>query len=277
MLTVLAFNLLQLPVLAYTDGGLRRIELARQVVQRLDPDVVVLNEAFSLSPSGYLVRWLRSQGYAATPQLSSFGADWTSTTGPRVLLRTLLGGGVRVLSRRGLHEQHQLVFSSYHRGTPDSLVGKGCLVVRLDGRVWVAATHLQADEHGTPVEQTRAVRLEQLAEIREFVRSVVPAGETVLLAGDLNVEHGNRHAAEAAAAVGGRLEPDGPMHPPTFDATTNPLTSRDFPGQRYVLDYVGCLDDDGTRPVPRIRTETIRYDAGAEASDHYPVLAEVSV
>ena len=276
MLTILTFNLLQLPVLSYADRGLRRIELARRAVQRLDPDVVVLNEAFSLSPSGYLVRSLRSHGYDATPQLSSFGAEWTSSTGPRVLGRSLLGGGVRVLSRRGLHERHQLVFSSYHGGTADSLVGKGCLLVRIDGPLWIAATHLQADQPKTPVEQTGAVRLEQLAEIRALVRSLVPPADPVLLVGDLNVEHGTEHATAAAAAVGGMLEPAGRMHEPTFDGTTNPLTGRDFPGYRHVLDYVCCLDEHGSRPVPRIRTETIRYAAGEEASDHYPVLAEVS-
>jgi len=64
---VLTFNVLQLPLVSFADGGLRRIELARGLVDGLDVDVVVLNEAFNLSAGGYLVRWLRGRGYAATP------------------------------------------------------------------------------------------------------------------------------------------------------------------------------------------------------------------
>jgi len=182
---------------------------------------------------------------------------------------------VVVLSRLGLYEQHELVFAAYHRGTLDSWANKGCVLIRTDGPLWVAATHLQADQPGTPPAQTQAVRLAQLGEIRRLVAAKVPAGAPVLLVGDLNVAHGTDHVA-AGAAVGGRLEPDGGIHEPTFDGTANPLTRRDFPDQRHVLDYVGCIDENGTRPVPRIRTETIRYTAGEEASDHYPVLATIT-
>jgi endonuclease/exonuclease/phosphatase family metal-dependent hydrolase len=276
-LRVLTFNVLQLPLVSFADAGLRRIELARRLVDRLDADVVVLNEAFNLSASGYLVRWLRSRGYAATPQLGScHGAGgWTSTTGRRHRGSSLVGGGVVVLSRRGLYEQHELVFASYHRGTLDSCANKGCVLIRTGGTLWIAATHLQADQPGTARAETQVVRLAQLGEIRRVVAAKVPAGDPVLLVGDLNVVHGADHVA-AGAAVGGRLEPDGRIHEPTFDATTNPLTRRYFPGHRQVLDYVGCIDENSTRPAPRIRTETIRYAAGEEASDHYPVMATVT-
>ena len=78
----------------------------------------------------------------------------------------------------------------------------------------------------------------------------------------------------ARTAVGGRLTPDGPMHAPTFDGTDNPLVKP--PGYRNVLDYVGYLDESGQRPVPRITTSTIPFAPGRAASDHYPVLAEVT-
>jgi hypothetical protein len=99
---VLTLNVLQLPLVSFAVGGLRRIELARRLVERLDADVVVLNEAFNLSESGYLVRWLRSRGYAATPQLGScHGANgWTSRTGRRHRGRLLASLGFRSLELR---------------------------------------------------------------------------------------------------------------------------------------------------------------------------------
>ena len=268
---VLTFNVLQLPLLSYADGGVRRAELARALIRRHDPDVVVLNEAFALSPAGYLLRCLRGHRYAATPQVGTLGGEWTSTTGRRRALPSVIGGGVHVLSRRGLSERHQLLFSRYHPKTEDALCAKGCALVRLDGPLWIAATHLQADESPVPVEQTQAVRISQLAEIRSLVDRVVPPGEPVVLAGDLNVEHGTDHLV-AAAAVGGRLDPDGPLHAPTFDGTRNPLAGKDFRTYAKVIDYIGTIGD-----VPlHITTETIRFAPGEEASDHYPVLASVT-
>lgn len=268
---ILTFNVLQLPLLSYADGGVRRAELARALILEHAPDVVVLNEAFALSPAGYLLRCLRGHRYAATPQVGALGGEWTSTTGRARVLPLVIGGGVHVLSKRGLSERHQLLFSRHHPKTEDALCAKGCALVRVDGPLWIAATHLQADESPIPVEQTQAVRIAQLAEIRSLVDRVVPPGEPVVLAGDLNVEHGTDHLV-AAAAVGGRLDPDGPLHAPTFDGTRNPLAGKDFQTYAKVIDYIGTIGD-----VPLyITTETIRFTPGEEASDHYPVLASVT-
>jgi endonuclease/exonuclease/phosphatase family metal-dependent hydrolase len=231
---------------------------------------VVLNEAFALSPAGYLLRCLRGRRYAATPQVGALGGGWTSTTGRARVLPSVIGGGVHVLSRRGLSDRHQLIFSRHHPRTEDALAAKGCALVRLDGPLWIAATHLQADESPVPVEQTQAVRLHQLAEIRALVESVVPPGEPVVLAGDLNVEHGNGHLT-AAAAVGGSLDPDGPIHAPTFDGTRNPLAGNAFRSYAKVIDYIASI---GNVPL-HITTETIRFQPGEEASDHYPVIAHL--
>jgi len=116
---------------------------------------------------------------------------------------------VVVLSRLGLYEQHELVFAAYHRGTLDSWANKGCVLIRTDGPLWVAATHLQADQPGTPPAQTQAVRLAQLGEIRRLVAAKVPAGAPVLLVGDLNVAHGTDHVAAGAAARNSEGAEDG--------------------------------------------------------------------
>jgi endonuclease/exonuclease/phosphatase family metal-dependent hydrolase len=116
----------------------------------------------------------------------------------------------------------------------------------------------------------------------------VPPEELVLLAGDLNVEYYKADAcgvpgepgpdpADAGEAVGGRLEPDGDMHEYTFDSQRNLLVARSQPGYRNVLDYVGSINENGRRPVPRVTTETVEFGPGRLASDHNPVLATVTM
>ncbi len=114
-----------------------------------------------------------------------------------------------------------------------------------------------------------------------------PKTVPMLLAGDLNIEYfaadqhgrpgpvGTDHV-DANAVVGGRIQPDGPIHAATFDGTANPLTGRRYRHYSNVLDYVGHLNENGCRPRPTISTRTLRYEPGREASDHhFPVLATV--
>jgi endonuclease/exonuclease/phosphatase family metal-dependent hydrolase len=157
-------------------------------------------------------------------------------------------------------------YQAYRPLTTDAFSNKGVLLVSLNG-LWIAATHLQADENG----RWHDVRLAQLAELRTFVTQHVPSDQPVVIAGDLNVERDDRATAEAA--IGGRLEQ---THAATFDGR-NPLTGRRYTAYAEVLDYVGFLDETGRRPHPKISTETLAYQRGREASDHYPVLARISV
>jgi endonuclease/exonuclease/phosphatase family metal-dependent hydrolase len=292
----MTFNVLQLPIVSARPAGIHRADLAAELIGDLAPDVVVLNEAFGLSAAGRIVSRLTRLGYHTTPQVGGLRgrADWDSRAEPDSLVRRLVGGGVRVLSRHRILRQHQHVYRAYRRRTQDAWSAKGVALVELDlpgsldlpdSPVWLAATHLQADEPPTAVLATHDVRLRQLAEVRRVVSAVVPPDRAVLLAGDLNVEYylsdvdgalgePGPDPVAAAAAVGGRLTPDGPMHAPTFDGTGNPLVRP--PGYRNVLDYVGYLDETGRRPVPRITTATIPFASGRAASDHCPVLAEVT-
>ncbi|MCU1682380.1 MAG: Endonuclease/exonuclease/phosphatase family metal-dependent hydrolase [Amycolatopsis sp.] len=291
-LRVLTFNVLQLPFVSAWPSGIRRAGLAAELIGGLAPDVVVLNEAFGLSAAGLLVRRLTSGGYHTTPQVGALRgrSDWHSRTEPDSPVRGLVGGGVRVLSRHRILRQHQHVYRAYRRHTQDAWSAKGVALVELDvpgSPVWLAATHLQADEPPTPVAATHDVRLHQLAELRRVVAATVPPYRAVLLAGDLNVEYYQSDVdgvpgepgpdpEAAAAAVGGRVAPDGAIHAHTFDGARNPLVARSLPRYRNVLDYVGSIDENGQRPVPHITTSTIPFEPGRAASDHYPVLAEIT-
>lgn len=255
---ILTFNVWQLPVVS----SRRRARLALELILRVAPDVVVLNEAFHLSPAGGLVAGLRAAGYHATGQVGRPGGAWTSVSGRRGTVGRLVGSGVYVLSRLPIGERHQHVYHASRAGTTDALANKGLALVSVGG-VWLAATHLQAHGHGS------AVRLAQLGELRTLVDRVVPAGEPVLLAGDLNIPYGaGPERAAANQVLGGRIEPDGPIHANTFDGATNPLIRKGSRQYRDVLDYIGEVRS----PAWRITTQTLTYPRGAEISDHYPVL-----
>ena len=293
MLRLLTFNVLQIPIVSASPGGRRRAGWAVDAVRDADPDVVVLKEVFGLSAAGWLVSRLMRQGYRTTPQIGTFRGrrGWDGSVPSVSAVRGLVGGGVRVLSRYPFRWCGQHVYRAFQPGTQDALCAKGVALVELEtpgGPLWLAATHLQADEPPTPVSATHAVRLKQLAELRDFVARTAPPEVPVLLAGDLNVEYYKTDArggpgppgpdpAEAAEAVGGRLEPDSGIHDHTFDSETNLLVARSQPGYRNVLDYVGSINENGRRPVPHITTSTVAFGPGLLASDHYPVLAHVAM
>jgi len=274
-LTVLTFNVLQLQF----KGSRHRARAALRVIERADPDVIVLNEAFNRQ-SRALVAQLQAEGYAASPYLGGFGGAWRGVSGRRRGIGGFIGGGVYVLSRLPIEEQYQHVYRSLRRTTTEALSNKGCLLVKLrpDGEpLWVAGTHLHADERGN----CHSVRMAQLGELRAFVAATVPVGEPVVLAGDLNIEYYDADGrpgtdrAEADRAVGGNIAPQEVIHDFTFDGTLNALTHKDTPNYRNVLDYVGVLQSRGH--TMSIGTTTLGFEPGREASDHFPVLATVTV
>ncbi|MFC4943386.1 endonuclease/exonuclease/phosphatase family protein [Pseudonocardia sp. GCM10023141] len=282
---VLTFNIRQIPLLSVLEHPVRRARQAAALVLAHRPDVVVLNEAHPLSGTWLLLARLRRAGYRTTPQIGTWSGRrrWTGTSGRWNVLSGFIGGGVSVLSTLPIDELHQHIYHARDLRTQDRLSHKGVALVRLrtaDGPLWIAATHLQADEDGT-YPATHDVRMAQLAEARAAIAAVVPPAEPVVIAGDLNVEYwdsaarpGHDHVA-AARSLGGRLLPDGPVHEHTYDTTVIRLASRECPDTRNVLDYIGSVDENGHRPALHISTATLPFPRGEEPSDHYPVLGTV--
>ncbi|MDQ2723525.1 MAG: endonuclease/exonuclease/phosphatase family protein, partial [Actinomycetota bacterium] len=220
-LNLLTFNILQLQF----KGSRRRAHLALRAIEQADPDVIVLNEAFNRTARAMVGR-LRASGYHASPYLGGFGGGWTGVSGRRRGLRRVIGGGVYVLSRLPIEAQYQHIYRNVQRTTTEVLSNKGVVLVKLripDGPLWIAGTHLHADERGS----RHAERMAQLAEIRAVVAATVPEGEPVVLAGDLNVEYFDAHGrpgtdrVQADRAVGGHLAPQEKIHEFTFDGTRN--------------------------------------------------------
>ncbi|MGA6167580.1 sphingomyelin phosphodiesterase [Amycolatopsis magusensis] len=250
----MSFNLLQLPWPAQRShrDKAARARAAEAVIREAGPDVLVLNEAFSAE---------------ARDMVRSLADDWPHRT-PVVGRHTrwfTVSGGVLVLSRAPITARHQVVFTDHCLGTSDRFAAKGAALVRVDG-LWVVGTHLQAD--AWMPRRAHAVRTRQLTAIRRLVEDTVPAGEPVVIAGDLNV--GLARKADAERVLGAVLHAAPTC---TYDAVANPLATP--PGYRDVLDYLGAFHHRG-RARPVLGPVSVSHFGGDTIpSDHYPVSAKI--
>ncbi|VVJ25252.1 Uncharacterised protein [Amycolatopsis camponoti] len=285
--SVLSFNLWQLPWIANpnTSDKEARAQAAERVIRAQDTDVVVLEEAFSAQAEGLRDRLVDAYPFR-TPlvgQSCSTSPGWTSVSGTCSNSPIVVNGGVTVLSKYPITEKHQLVYRTSYSGTADYLSNKGAALVRIFAHgkaLWLAGTHLQADEAPDTLPKAHQVRMAQLGELRDLVAARVPAGDAVAVAGDLNIEYwagqdrrdaaGRTQAEQGAAALGGPLRTAGAGEY-TFDAVTNPDAAKSVPATyRDSLDYVGSVRRAEVGPV-----RLVHYDGGTIPSDHYPVRAEI--
>ncbi|WP_158885780.1 sphingomyelin phosphodiesterase [Amycolatopsis anabasis] len=283
-LRVLAFNLCQLPRGLHPGAKRARAEAAEATIRRVDPDVLLLAEAFSAQAADLLAR-LADRWPHRTPLV---GRAPVGSTANRRITWFAVSGGAAVLSRHPMTERHQVVFASSYWRTTDFLANKGAALVRLlvrDRPIWMLGTHLQADEGPGTRRKAHRVRLAQLAEVRGLITRHVPATEPVVVGGDLNIEHRagrsrpdglGRGQLEQAEAVLGAALATVPAGEFTFDARTNPLAAKSV-GDSYrdSLDYLGTLRG-GNRPRVEVGpVRLVRYDGDTIPSDHYPVVAEI--
>ncbi|MGW4831404.1 sphingomyelin phosphodiesterase [Amycolatopsis japonica] len=289
---VMAFNIWQLPWIASpnTSDKQARARAAEAVIRANDADVVVLDEAFSAQAEEMRNR-LKDVWPHQTPlvgQYCSTSPGWTTVNGNCSNSPIVVNGGVTVLSKAPVTEQHQLVFRNSYSGTADYLSNKGAALARLvvAGKpVWIAGTHMQADEGPETLPKAHDVRMAQLAEIRDLVTKHAPAGEPVVIAGDLNIEYwagqarkdslGRTQVQQGEAFLDGVLRTTG-EGAYTFDASTNPNAAKSVPATyRDSLDYVGAVRAGG-RPLAAVGpVQLVHYDGGTIPSDHYPVVAKI--
>lgn len=285
--SVLSFNLWQLPWIANPDTADKqaRAQAAESVIRAQDTDVVVLEEAFSDQAEDLRDRLADAYPFQ-TPlvgQYCSTSPGWTSIAGNCSNSPFVVNGGVTVLSKYPITEKHQLVYRNSYSGTADYLSNKGAALVRIFAHgkaLWLAGTHLQADEGPETLPKAHDIRMAQLRELRDLAAAHVPDGDAVAVAGDLNIEYwagqdrrdaaGRTQPEQGEAALGGTLETAGAGEY-TFDAATNPNAAKSVPaGYRDSLDYVGSLRRAEVGPV-----RLVHYDGGTIPSDHYPVRAEI--
>ncbi|MEA5361445.1 sphingomyelin phosphodiesterase [Amycolatopsis sp., V23-08] len=285
--SVLSFNLWQLPWIANpnTSDKEARAQAAEKVIRTQSADVVVLEEAFSAQAESLRSRLIDAYPFQ-TPlvgQSCSTSPGWTSVSGNCSNSPIVVNGGVTVLSRYPITEQHQLVYRNSYSGTADYLANKGAALVRIFAHgkaLWLVGTHLQADEAPDTLPKAHQIRMAQLGELRDLAAAHVPAADPVAIAGDLNIEYwagqgrrdalGRSQSEQGEAVLGGTLRTAGAGEY-SFDAVTNPDAAKSVPATyRDSLDYVGSLRRAEVGPV-----QLVHYDGGTIPSDHYPVRAEI--
>ncbi len=290
--SVLAFNLWQLPWIAgqNTSDKEARARAAEAVIRAQNADVVVLDEAFSAQAEDLRNR-LKDLWPHQTPLVGQYcgtSPGWTSVNGNCSNSPFVVNGGVTLLSKAPVTQQHQLVFRNSYSGTADYLSNKGAALARVvvSGKpLWIAGTHMQADEGPETLPKAHEIRMAQLGEIRDLVAKYAPAAEPVVIAGDLNIEYlagqdrkdglGRTQVQQGEAVLDGVLRTSGEGEY-TFDAATNPNAAKSVPATyRDSLDYVGALRGNGRRLAGVGPVRLVHYDGGTIPSDHYPVLAKI--
>ncbi|RSN61218.1 phospholipase [Amycolatopsis sp. WAC 04182] len=289
---VMAFNIWQLPWIASpnTADKQARARAAEDVIRANDADVVVLDEAFSAQAEELRNR-LKDVWPHQTPLVGQYcgtSPGWTTVNGNCSNSPIVVNGGVTVLSKAPVTEQHQLVFRNSYSGTADYLSNKGAALARLvvNGKpLWIAGTHMQADEGPETLPKAHEIRMAQLGEIRDLVTKYAPAGEPVVVAGDLNIEYwagqarkdtlGRTQVQQGEAILDGVLRTTG-EGAYTFDAATNPNAAKSVPvTYRDSLDYVGAVHAGGRPRAAVGPVQLVHYDGGTIPSDHYPVVAKI--
>ena len=131
-LTVMSYNTMQLPVQDWDQANRRqRLPAAIRALSPL-PDVIVFEEIFTDAAYDRLVSLKDVYPYR-TPNVGQVcsGGGWTSISGDCSNAGTVIRGGVVVLSRWPIIEQHALVYRNSRFGTWDYQSNKGVAYVRI--------------------------------------------------------------------------------------------------------------------------------------------------
>ncbi|WP_259370732.1 MULTISPECIES: sphingomyelin phosphodiesterase [Streptomyces] len=249
-------------------------------------DVVVLQEAFDNSSSDALMAATADRYPYRTPVVGRSKSGWDATGGSYSSL-TPEDGGVTVLSKWPILRKEQHVFKDACGSDWFSNKGFAYAVLDVGGaRVHVVGTHLQSTDTACSAGEAESVRGKQLRAIDAFLDAkAIPAGEQVIVAGDLNVD--SRTPEYASMLANGDLAaPDARTgHPYSFDTQDNSVAADRYPGYpREDLDYV-LLRNGHARPAAW-RNDVIKEQSApwtvtsggkqytyTNLSDHYPVVA----
>ncbi|MBW5423343.1 sphingomyelin phosphodiesterase [Streptomyces sp. BG9H] len=249
-------------------------------------DVVVLQEAFDNSSSDALLANAKDRYPHQTPVMGRGKSGWDATGGAYSSV-TPEDGGVTVLSKWPVVRKEQYVYKDACGA--DSYSNKGFVYAVLDvngTKAHVVGTHAQSTDPGCGSGEAAATRAKQFKEMDAFLDAKnIPAGEQVIVAGDLNVDS---HSSEYASmlADGGFAPADARTgHPYSFDTEENSISAERYPDDpREDLDYV--LHRKGhARPATWhnnvIKEQSAPWTVSSwgkkytytNLSDHYPVTA----
>ncbi len=262
--SVLAYNIYMRPTSLFKNGQSIRARLLP--AQLRGYDAIIFSEAFDDDTRAELLNGLRGEYPHAT---SILGSDRGVEQ----------DGGVIIVSRWPIVAQDQRRFGDTCAGS-DCQADKGVLYAKIDraGKpIHVFGSHTQA----WPTTEGAQVRAQQFRLIKQFIDAKgIPAGEPVLIGGDLNVDR-LKFPAEYAQMLQ-ILNADCPPHQGygyTWDSTTNDLAEKTG-GYEY-LDYIlwskAHLKPAQSLNEPRILRASEEWKeygweyAMWDLSDHYPV------
>ncbi|MFF8598180.1 sphingomyelin phosphodiesterase [Streptomyces sp. NPDC015232] len=249
-------------------------------------DVVVLQEAFDNAASDALKAKAAAEYPYQTPVVGRSKSGWDATGGA-YSTTTPEDGGVTLLSKWPILRKEQYVYKDACGA--DWYSNKGFVYAVLDvngSKVHVVGTHAQSTDPGCSAGEAAQMRSRQFRNIDAFLDAKnIPAGEQVLVAGDMNVDSRTPEYATMLADAGLVGADARTGHPYSFDTALNSIAHDRYPNDpREDLDYV-LFRAGHARPagwtnnvVPEttapwtVSSWGTRYTY-TNLSDHYPVTA----
>ncbi|MFI8962164.1 sphingomyelin phosphodiesterase [Streptomyces sp. NPDC053493] len=248
-------------------------------------DVVVLQEAFDNSASDALKAKAAAQYPYQTPVVGRSKTGWDATGGA-YSATTPEDGGVTLLSKWPVVRKEQYVYKDACGSDWYSNKGFVYAVLDVNGtKVHVVGTHAQSTDSGCAAGEAAQMRSRQFKNIDAFLDAKnIPAGEQVIVAGDMNVDSRSSEYASmlADADLAGADSRTG--HPYSFDTALNSIAHDRYPTDpREDLDYV-LYRAGNARPagwtnnvIPEQTAPWTVSSWGTQytytnLSDHYPVI-----
>ncbi|MFI8419032.1 sphingomyelin phosphodiesterase [Streptomyces sp. NPDC085479] len=247
-------------------------------------DVVVVQEAFDNSSSDALKANAAAAYPHQTPVVGRSKSGWDATGGSYAAM-TPEDGGVTILSKWPIVRKEQYVYKDACGADWYSNKGFAYAVLDVNGsRVHVVGTHAQSTDPGCAAGEAAQMRSRQFKAMDAFLDAKnIPAGEQVIVAGDMNVDsHSPEYASMLADA--GLADADARTgHPYSFDTELNSIAAERYPDDpREDLDYV-LYRAGNTRPANWTNHVVLESSAPwtvtswgtsytyTNLSDHYPV------
>ncbi|ELS50643.1 sphingomyelin phosphodiesterase [Streptomyces viridochromogenes] len=285
-LRVLSYNVFLFSKTLYPNWGQdhRAAQIAKASFFRGN-DVVVVQEAFDNSSSDALKSAVAGEYPYQTPVVGRSRDGWDATGGA-YSATTPEDGGVTVLSKWPVLRKEQYVYKDACGADWWSNKGFAYVVLNVNGaKVHVVGTHAQSTDPGCAAGEAAAMRSRQFKAIDAFLDAKsIPAGEQVVVAGDLNVD--SRTPEYASLLADGGLVGAGTRtgHPYSFDTQDNSIARDRYPDDpREDLDYV--LHRAGHTRPSTWKNEVVKERSApwtvtswgtdytyTNLSDHYPVI-----
>ncbi|MEU3470665.1 sphingomyelin phosphodiesterase [Streptomyces sp. NPDC006687] len=248
-------------------------------------DVVVLQETFDNGASDTLKANAAAQYPYQTPVVGRSKSGWDATGGS-YSSTTPEDGGVMVLSKWPIVRKEQVVYKDACGADWWSNKGFAYVVLDVNGtKVHVVGTHAQSTDPGCGAGEAAQMRSRQFKAIDAFLDAKnIPAGEQVIVAGDMNVD--SRSPEYASMLTDLDLSPADARtgHPYSFDTALNSIARYRYPTDpREDLDYV-LYRKGNARPSGWennvVKEESAPWTVSSwgtsytytDLSDHYPVV-----